>query len=61
MNAMRTMGLAPVLPSDTQVEELAGEYVVHLGVCGFACEELDVEICVSRGRTSLETPAKRAD
>jgi len=44
MTAMRTMGLAPVLPSDSSVEQSAKEYVVHLSVPGFAQEELQVEI-----------------
>ncbi len=44
MTAMRTMGLAPVLPSEASVEQSANEYVVHLAVPGFAQEELEVEI-----------------
>ena len=44
MNAMRTMGLAPVLPPDSRVAALANEYVVHMAVPGFAREELDVEV-----------------
>ena len=44
MTAMRTMGLAPVLPPEATVEESANEYVVHLAVPGFAQEELEVEI-----------------
>ena len=44
MTAMRTMGLAPVLPPEASVEESANEYVVHLVVPGFAQEELEVEI-----------------
>jgi len=44
MTAMRTMGLAPVLPPEASVEESANEYVVHLAVPGFAQEELEVEI-----------------
>jgi HSP20 family protein len=44
MNAMRTMGLAPVLPPDSQVAALADEYVVRIAIPGFAREELDVEI-----------------
>jgi HSP20 family protein len=44
MTAMRTMGLAPVLPPEASVEESANEYVVHLAFPGFAQEELEVEI-----------------
>jgi HSP20 family protein len=44
MTAMRTMGLAPVLPPEASVEQLPNEYVVHLAVPGFAQEELEVEI-----------------
>lgn len=44
MTAMRTMGLAPVLPPEASVEQSANEYVVHLAVPGFAQEELEVEI-----------------
>lgn len=44
MTAMRTMGLAPVLPPEASVEQSANEYVVHLAVPGFAREELEVEI-----------------
>jgi HSP20 family protein len=44
MTAMRTMGLAPVLPPESSVEQSAKEYVVHLRVPGFAQEELEVEI-----------------
>ncbi|MGZ8691144.1 MAG: Hsp20/alpha crystallin family protein [Gaiellaceae bacterium] len=44
MTAMRTMGLAPVLPPEASVERSANEYVVHLAVPGFAQEELEVEI-----------------
>jgi HSP20 family protein len=44
MTAMRTMGLAPVLPPDSNVEQSATEYVVHLSVPGFSQEELEVEI-----------------
>lgn len=44
MTAMRTMGLAPVLPPEASVEESANEYVVHLAVPGFAQEELEVEV-----------------
>ena len=44
MTAMRTMGLAPVLPSEASVEHSTNEYVVHLAVPGFAQEELEVEI-----------------
>jgi HSP20 family protein len=44
MTAMRTMGLAPVLPPAASVEESANEYIVHLAVPGFAQEELEVEI-----------------
>ncbi len=44
MTAMRTMGLAPVLPPEASVAQSANEYVVHLAVPGFAREELEVEI-----------------
>jgi HSP20 family molecular chaperone IbpA len=44
MTAMRTMGLAPVLPPEASVEQSANEYVVHLAVPGFAQGELEVEI-----------------
>lgn len=44
MTAMRTMGLAPVLPPESTVEQSAKEYVVHLRVPGFAQEELEVQI-----------------
>ena len=44
MTAMRTMGLAPVLPPAASVEQSPSEYVVHLAVPGFAQEELEVEI-----------------
>ena len=44
MTAMRTMGLAPVLPPEASVERSATEYVVHLAVPGFAQEELEVEV-----------------
>ena len=44
MTAMRTMGLAPVLPPEASVERSPSEYVVHLAVPGFAQEELEVEI-----------------
>lgn len=44
MTAMRTMGLAPVLPPEASVEQSPNEYVVHLAVPGFAQEELEVEI-----------------
>ena len=44
MNAMRTMGLAPVAPQDSQVAALADEYVVRIAVPGFARQELDVEV-----------------
>jgi HSP20 family molecular chaperone IbpA len=44
MNAMRTMGLAPVLPPDSQVAVFADEYLVRIAVPGFAREELDVEV-----------------
>jgi HSP20 family protein len=44
MTAMRTMGLAPVLPPGSNVEQSAKEYVVCLSVPGFAQEELEVEI-----------------
>jgi HSP20 family molecular chaperone IbpA len=44
MTAMRTMGLAPVLPPGSGVENSAKEYVVHLRVPGFAQEKLEVEI-----------------
>ena len=44
MTAMRTMGLAPVLPPEASVEQSPTEYVVHLAVPGFAQEELEVEI-----------------
>jgi HSP20 family protein len=44
MTAMRTMGLAPILPPEASVEQSANEYVVHLAVPGFAQEELEVEI-----------------
>jgi HSP20 family molecular chaperone IbpA len=44
MTAMRTMGLAPVLPPGASVEQSANEYVVHLALPGFAQEELEVEI-----------------
>lgn len=44
MTAMGTMGLAPPLPPEASVELLDDEYVVHLGVNGFAREELEVEV-----------------
>ena len=44
MTAMRTMGLALVLPPEASVEQSPNEYVVHLAVPGFAQEELEVEI-----------------
>lgn len=44
MHAMRTMGIAPVQPPDAKVDAFADEYVVHLGVSGFAREELEVEV-----------------
>jgi HSP20 family protein len=44
MSAMRTMGLAPVLPPEASVDTSTNEYVVHLAVPGFAREELEVEI-----------------
>lgn len=44
MTVMRTMGHAPLLPSEASVEQSANEYVVHLAVPGFAQEELEVEI-----------------
>ena len=44
MTAMRTMGLAPVLPPEASVDMSTNEYVVHLAVPGFAREELEVEI-----------------
>jgi HSP20 family molecular chaperone IbpA len=44
MTAMRTMGLAPVVPCDARVDEFVDEYVVRLPVPGFAQQELDVEI-----------------
>ena len=44
MTAMRTMGLAPVLPPGSTVDQSTKEYVVHLAVPGFAQEELEVEI-----------------
>lgn len=44
MTAMRTMGLAPVLPPEARVDTCTDEYVVHLAVPGFVQEELEVEI-----------------
>jgi HSP20 family molecular chaperone IbpA len=44
MNAMRTMGLAPVLQPEATVAALADEYVVRLVVRGFTREELEVEV-----------------
>jgi HSP20 family protein len=44
MAAMRTMGLAPVLPPNARVDESKSEYVVRLPVPGFAREEIEVEI-----------------
>jgi HSP20 family molecular chaperone IbpA len=44
MTAMRTMGLAPVLPPEASVERSAKEYVVRLALPGFAQEELEVEV-----------------
>jgi HSP20 family protein len=44
MTAMRTMGLAPVLPPEASVDTSAKEYVVRLALPGFAQEELEVEI-----------------
>jgi HSP20 family protein len=44
MTAMRTMGLASILPPEARVAQSANEYVVHLAVPGFAEEELEVEI-----------------
>jgi HSP20 family molecular chaperone IbpA len=44
MSAIRTMGLAPVLPSEATVTKTATEYVVSLSARGFARQELEVEI-----------------
>jgi HSP20 family molecular chaperone IbpA len=44
MAAMRTMGLAPVLPPDARVTERTREYVISLPVLGFTPQELEVEI-----------------
>jgi HSP20 family molecular chaperone IbpA len=44
MSAMRTMGLAPILPQDATVTRTAREYVVSLAVPGFAQQELEVEL-----------------
>jgi HSP20 family protein len=44
MTAMRTMGLAPVLPPETDVTESACGYTVRLPVAGFAQDELEVEV-----------------
>lgn len=44
MTAMRTMGLAPVLPPEASVDKSPDEYVVRLAVPGFAREELEVEV-----------------
>lgn len=44
MAAMRTMGLAPVLPPNARVDQLKDEYVVHLPVPGFALEELEIDL-----------------
>lgn len=44
MTAMRTMGLAPVLPPDATLDILPCEYVVRLALPGFAREELEVEV-----------------
>lgn len=44
MSAIRTMGLAPVLPADATVTKTTHEYVVSLSVRGFARQELEVEL-----------------
>ena len=44
MSAIRTMGLAPVLPSEATVTTTTHEYIVSLPVRGFARPELEVEI-----------------
>jgi HSP20 family molecular chaperone IbpA len=44
MSAIRTMGLTPVLPPEATVTKTTHEYVVSLGVRGFARQELEVEI-----------------
>jgi HSP20 family molecular chaperone IbpA len=44
MTAIRTMGLAPVLPSDANVTETPCGYSVRLPVTGFARDELEVEV-----------------
>lgn len=44
MTAMRTMGLAPVLPADATVTETSKEYVVSLPTPGFARQELEVQL-----------------
>jgi HSP20 family protein len=44
MNAMRTMGLAPVRPPDSSVAALTNEYIVRIAVPGFAREELELEV-----------------
>jgi HSP20 family molecular chaperone IbpA len=57
MTAMRTMGLAPVLPPEASVEKSADEYVVRLAVSGFARQELEVEVkgrCVTVRGDQLE-------
>jgi HSP20 family protein len=63
MTAMRTMGLAPILPPGSTVERSPKEYVVHLSVPGFAEEELQVEVAgrfvTVRGdqtQTSIDSP-----
>jgi HSP20 family molecular chaperone IbpA len=44
MAALTVSGRAPTLPADALFEELEDEYVVHLGVPGFAVNDLDVEV-----------------
>ena len=44
MAAMRTVGLAPILPLDATVTKTRNEYVLSLPVPGFAREEIEVEI-----------------
>lgn len=44
MSAMRTMGLAPILPPNARVDQSKDEYVVHLAVPGFALEELEIDV-----------------
>jgi HSP20 family protein len=60
MAAMRSMGLAPVLPPNAHVDELNDEYVIHLSVPGFALEELEINLA-DRVVTVCGDQTQRAD